>query len=72
MSVRVLVAVAVVAAFSGCVTEPIKPWQRGHLAEPSMAWSPDPLAATLDDHVYFSKEASSGGATPGAGGCGCN
>ena len=26
----------------------------------------------IDDHVYFSKEASSGGRTFGAGGCGCN
>lgn len=26
----------------------------------------------IDDHVYFSKEASSGGRSFGGGGCGCN
>jgi hypothetical protein len=26
----------------------------------------------MDDHVYFSKEASSGGRGFGGGGCGCN
>ena len=26
----------------------------------------------LDDHIYFSKEASSGGRGFGGGGCGCN
>jgi hypothetical protein len=32
----------------------------------------DPIAASLDDHIYFSKEASSGGRSFGGGGCGCN
>jgi hypothetical protein len=31
-----------------------------------------PLDATIDDHIYFSKEASSGGRGFGGGGCGCN
>lgn len=26
----------------------------------------------IDDHIYFSKEASSGGRSFGGGGCGCN
>ena len=26
----------------------------------------------LDEHIYFSKEASSGGQGVGGGGCGCN
>ena len=32
----------------------------------------DPLEAAIDDHIYFSKEASSGGRGFGGGGCGCN
>ena len=52
---------------------PVKPWPRGYLSKPEMAWDPDPLESTLRQHVYFSKEASSGGgATAGGGGCGCN
>jgi hypothetical protein len=34
--------------------------------------TPDPVEAGLDDHSYFSKEASSGGRGFGGGGCGCN
>jgi hypothetical protein len=32
----------------------------------------DPLESSADDHIYFSKEASSGGQGFGGGGCGCN
>jgi hypothetical protein len=30
------------------------------------------LDDAIDDHMYFSKEASSGGRSFGGGGCGCN
>ena len=30
------------------------------LARPEMAWDSDPLGALLQDHIFFSKEASSG------------
>jgi hypothetical protein len=30
------------------------------------------LDDAIDEHVYFSKEASSGGRSFGGGGCGCN
>jgi hypothetical protein len=50
----------------------VAPWQRGVLADPAMALSIDPLELELDDHIYFSKEASSGGRGFGGGGCGCN
>jgi len=30
------------------------------------------LDDSLGDHIYFSKEASSGGRSFGGGGCGCN
>jgi hypothetical protein len=32
----------------------------------------DPLEMAIDEHIYFSKEASSGGRGFGGGGCGCN
>jgi hypothetical protein len=31
-----------------------------------------PLETALDDHIYFSKEAASGGGGFSGGGCGCN
>ena len=59
-------------ALSACSSVGAKPWQRGALARPDMQVEADPVLAGLDDHIYFSKEASSGGRGFGGGGCGCN
>jgi len=56
----------------GCAQWGVEPWERDLLAKPAMQLVSDPLEAGLDDHIYFSKEASSGGASFGGGGCGCN
>jgi len=69
---RLVLSALTICLCSACSTTPLKPWERGHLAEPTMSWEPDPLASQLDSHVYFSKEASTGGASVGGGGCGCN
>jgi Domain of unknown function (DUF4266) len=50
----------------------VRPWKRGVLADPVMQLASDPLEIELDDHIYFSKKASSGGRGFGGGGCGCN
>jgi hypothetical protein len=42
------------------------------LADPHMQPDANAVQAGIDDHVYFSKEASSGGRGFGGGGCGCN
>ena len=55
---------------SGCAA--VEPWQREVLARPEMSLDAHPLDAAIDDHIYFSKEASSGGRGFGGGGCGCN
>jgi hypothetical protein len=60
------------AVLCGCKSLGVEPWQRDVLAKPEMALDADPLDAALDDHIYFSKEASSGGRGFGGGGCGCN
>jgi len=57
-------------ALSSCT--PVRAWERGYLAKREMAWEPDGLKAALDQHVFFSKEASSGGNSAAGGGCGCN
>jgi hypothetical protein len=64
----ILLLTALCAA--GCTH--VQPWQRGVLAEPAMALTPYPVEQGLDDHTYFSKEATSGGNAVGGGGCGCN
>jgi len=57
---------------SACSDLGVKPWERDVLARPEMQLIHDPVEAALDDHIYFSKEASSGGRSFGGGGCGCN
>lgn len=57
---------------SGCASMGVEPWDREILAKDEMQLTSDPLEAAIDDHIYFSKEASSGGRGFGGGGCGCN
>jgi hypothetical protein len=57
----------------GCsALHPPQPWEKGELARPVMKMDTDPLESRFSAHVYFSKEASSGGDGVGGGGCGCN
>ena len=70
---RVLaLAAALVLVASGCSSMGVEPWERDVLAKDEMQLLSDPLEASIDDHIYFSKEASSGGRGFGGGGCGCN
>ncbi len=66
------VLVLSVALCACSAVSPVQPWQRDYLARPEMAWQPDVQLANQRGHVYFSKEASSGGASASGGGCGCN
>jgi hypothetical protein len=59
-------------SLGGCAFEGVEPWQRQDLAKREMLIINEPLEAATDDHIYFSKEASSGGQSFGGGGCGCN
>lgn len=70
MVLRVLLALTLLSGVSACTT--LKPWEHDLLAKPHMALDPDPMQTSFDDHIYFSKEASSGGRGFGGGGCGCN
>jgi len=60
----------VLLGLAGCAG--VQPWERDVLARPEMSLDDSPLDAAIDDHIYFSKEASSGGRGFGGGGCGCN
>jgi len=57
-------------ALVGC--QNVKPWQRATLADPVMRADRDPLGVAMDEHIFFSREAASGGRGVDAGGCGCN
>jgi hypothetical protein len=61
-----------ISMMGGCASLGVKPWQRDVLAREEMRLDADPLDAAVDDHLYFSKEASSGGRSFAGGGCGCN
>ena len=57
---------------TGCSIDPVKPWEKDILAQKKMQLTSNPLEAYLDEHIYYSKESSSGGSGVGGGGCGCN
>ena len=65
----ILLAMSFIA---GCSNLGVKPWEREILAKREMQLISEPVQAGLEDHIYFSKEASSGGRSFGGGGCGCN
>lgn len=66
-------AVAMLCALGACSTTPtVQAWEKGNLARPEMGFERDALDAKFTDHIYFSKEAASGGTGVGGGGCGCN
>ena len=64
--------IVIAAALGGCANIGVQPWEREVLAREDMQLDSNPVDAALDDHIYFSKEASSGGRGFGGGGCGCN
>ena len=59
------------AMISGCAIG-AKPWDRDLLARQGMQLNTHPNITAYQDHVYFSKEGSSGGRSFDGGGCGCN
>jgi hypothetical protein len=67
---KYLLVAILVASLSACET--VKPWERGALAKPEMQWQTDVMEETLQAHIQYSKEASSGGSGAAGGGCGCN
>ncbi len=68
-----------IALLSSCSTagdilsvSKVKPWERGTLARDDMQLVNDSMQQSVDDHIYFSREASTGGVSVQGGGCGCN
>jgi hypothetical protein len=63
---------AALALLSGCAAMVVHPWDRDLLSEDRMKFVPSSIENAVDEHIYFSKEASVGGRGMGGGGCGCN
>jgi hypothetical protein len=59
-------------ALGGCANLGVQPWEREVLARDDMQLDANALDTAFDDHIYFSKEGTSGGRGFGGGGCGCN
>lgn len=76
---RTLLTTTLIIGLSACSilepmlkTEKVQPWQKGIFAKKEMSLEGDRIDAYVDEHIYFSKEASTGGTGVGGGGCGCN
>lgn len=69
---RLIPLLLITVLSTGCSSMGVEPWERDLLAKDSMQLVPDYFDNFYDEHIYFSKEASSGGQGVGGGGCGCN
>ena len=66
---RFLLSLALLS-LAGCAS--VAPYQRGYLARPDMALEAGIGNGKALEKTFSAKEAASGGASVGGGGCGCN
>ncbi len=67
-----LLLLAGLMQISACSLTKVESWERGNLANPVMIRDTSAHHGSLEQHTYLSKEATQGGYSIGAGGCGCN
>lgn len=67
-----LLAASALLAACGSVEPWVKPYERDRLADPIMAFDPDPVSSSYLHHVYDSREGARGALGSAGGGCGCN
>jgi hypothetical protein len=67
---KVLIALVFAVLAAACTT--VAPYQRAYLARDDMSLEGNAGTAKALDKTYSAKEAASGGASVGGGGCGCN
>jgi hypothetical protein len=72
MGYRMIVLAGMALLLAGCSSLGPRPWEKDLMARREMLVDSYPLLTAAEDHVYFSKEASSGGRGFAGGGCGCN
>ena len=67
---RIILIILILTFCNSCIQ--VRGWEREVLSRKEMLLESDSISNTIDDHIYFSKEASSGGRSFSGGGCGCN
>jgi len=67
-----LTALALLLGGCGSVEPWVKPYEREHLADPIMSFTPNPVSNNYLDHVFESREGAKGATGSIGGGCGCN
>lgn len=70
-TIRLILVLLLASHLAGCALG-AKPWERDLLAKREMQINGYPIENSIDDHIYFSREASNGGRGFAGGGCGCN
>jgi hypothetical protein len=70
--VRAILVATLVLPAGACGTIGPDPWNKDLMATREMGPDPYPMETAAAEHIYFSKEASSGGRGFAGGGCGCN
>jgi Domain of unknown function (DUF4266) len=70
--VSVIVVLASIGLTGGCGTAGGQICRPDYLSHPEIRFDDRGNRYVIDDHIYFSKEGSSGGRGLGGGGCGCN
>ncbi len=69
-TLKIISLLIITLSLWGCDT--VEPWERDALASYSMSPDRDPLEISMQEHVFYTREAAHGGAGVGGGGCGCN
>jgi hypothetical protein len=77
LSRRIVGLAAALALLSQlCACAPLQPWvkpyERERLADPVMAFDPNPVSSAYMEHVFEVRAAARGGNGAAGGGCGCN
>lgn len=68
--VGLVIVGSLLLACGGC--QSVQPWERGTLTDYTMRPDRDSLHKAMKAHVYYTREAATGGQGIGGGGCGCN
>ncbi len=68
--VRLALGTLLATTMAGCAH--VAPWEREHLARPSMDFSREGKEIAFRSHVHESREGAMGGNGAAGGGCGCN
>jgi hypothetical protein len=69
MTKSILLVFSFLAYTASAACTPVRPWQRGKLAHPTMSAS---FVGPAEEHANAVREGAAGGSGGTEGGCGCN